>query len=82
MNTNINWHHVESESPEIFGTLKSFLTKKNLNLETVDKSILNTFITEHNYPKFLNVPERFEMNDYVVTTTFKGIEVFLTLNKK
>ncbi len=77
----INWNQIESEFSEHFNSFKSFLTNKNIPVEKVDKNIFNTFITERKFPVFLQVPENFEMSDYVVKTTFSGLNVFLNMKK-
>jgi hypothetical protein len=77
----INWSLIESEFSEHFNSFKSFLTNKNIPVEKVDKDIFNTFIIERNFPVYLKVPEDFEMSDYVVKTTFSGLDVFLNMKK-
>ncbi len=78
----INWNQVKSETPELFESFKEFLAKKNISIEDVDKEAFNAFITESKFPKFLNVPDEYDMNHYVVLTTFTGIKSFSQLNTK
>ncbi len=81
MSENVNWLQVEAEYPELFAKFKSFLQKNKMVIDQVDKVFFNKFISDSKIPKFLNVPEEFEMTNYVVRTTFQGIASFLTLKK-
>ncbi|MFM2394020.1 MAG: hypothetical protein RLZZ546_2002 [Bacteroidota bacterium] len=78
----VNWLQVEAEYHEMFSKLKNFANKNSFSIENIDKPNFNRFITESNFPIFLNIPEEFLFNTKNVETTFRGLNSFLHLNNK
>jgi len=72
----IDWKEIEKESPINFKKFIDYLNSKNINIDNVDKSSFNTFISDSNLPKFLNIPNKYDIDEYVIKTTFRGIDVF------
>ena len=72
----IDWEEIEKESPINFKKFIYYLNGKNININNVDKLLINTFIAESNLPKFLHIPNQYDIDEYVIKTTFRGIGVF------